>query len=41
LLDRDHPKRTIAIGVLLPIGLYLLFQVALNAGLPSGILPIR
>jgi putative tricarboxylic transport membrane protein len=41
LLDRDHPKRNIAIAVLLPVGLYLLFQVALNAGLPSGILPIR
>jgi putative tricarboxylic transport membrane protein len=41
LLDRDHPKRNIAVTVLLPAGLYLLFQVALNAGLPSGILPIR
>jgi putative tricarboxylic transport membrane protein len=40
LLDRGHVKRHLAIAVLLPVGLYLLFQVALNAGLPSGILPI-
>ncbi|MGP4014844.1 tripartite tricarboxylate transporter TctB family protein [Saccharopolyspora sp. 5N708] len=39
LLDRGHPIRNIAVAVLLPVGLYLLFQVALNAGLPSGILP--
>lgn len=41
LLDRGHLKRNIAIAVVLPVGLYLLFQVALNAGLPSGILPVR
>lgn len=40
LLDRGHVKRHLAIAVLLPVGLYLLLQVALNAGLPSGILPI-
>lgn len=40
-LDRTRPIRTAAIAVLLPIGLYLLFQVGLNAGLPSGILPVR
>jgi putative tricarboxylic transport membrane protein len=38
-LDRRHLARNLTIAVLLPIGLYLLFQVALNAGLPSGILP--
>ena len=37
-LDRRHPKRNLAIAALLPLGLYLLFQVALNAGLPKGIL---
>jgi hypothetical protein len=41
LLDRARPVRTIAVSVLLPVGLYLLFQVALDAGLPSGILPVR
>jgi putative tricarboxylic transport membrane protein len=40
-LDRGgHIKRYLAVAVLLPVVLYLLFQVALNAGLPSGILPI-
>jgi hypothetical protein len=38
-LNRGHLIRNLAVAVLLPIGLYLLFQVALNAGLPSGILP--
>lgn len=38
-LDQGHTKRHLAIAVLLPVGVYLLFQVALNAGLPSGILP--
>lgn len=41
LLDRQRPRRTIAVAVLLPVGLYLLFQTALDAGLPSGILPLR
>jgi putative tricarboxylic transport membrane protein len=27
------------IGVAVPVGLYLLFQTALNAGLPAGLLP--
>lgn len=40
LLDRSHLVRHLAIAVLLPIALYLLFQVGLNAGLPTGILPI-
>ena len=29
----------IAISLGLPLGLYLLFQTLLNAGLPNGILP--
>lgn len=41
LLDRDHLVRNVAISVLLPAGMYLLFQVGLNAGLPSGVLPLR
>lgn len=41
MLDRGHLKRNIAVAVLLPVGVYLLFQVLLNAGLPSGILPVR
>lgn len=39
-LDRRHPKRNVAIAVLFPLCLYLLLQVALNAGLPKGILPM-
>ncbi|MCI2416893.1 tripartite tricarboxylate transporter TctB family protein [Saccharopolyspora sp. K220] len=39
LLDQGHLIRNIVIAVLLPVGLYLLFDVALNAGLPSGVLP--
>ncbi len=38
-LNRGRPLRNVAVAVLLPVGLYLLFQVVLNAGLPSGILP--
>lgn len=41
LLDRGHLVRNVAISVLLPAGMYLLFQVGLNAGLPSGVLPLR
>jgi putative tricarboxylic transport membrane protein len=41
LLDRRRVGRTVAVAVALPVGLYLLFQVALNAGLPTGILPLR
>ena len=39
-LDREHPWRVVAVSLFVPIGLYLLFQVALNAGLPAGILPM-
>ena len=39
-LDREHPWRVVAVSLLVPIGLYLLFQEALNAGLPAGILPM-
>jgi putative tricarboxylic transport membrane protein len=41
LLDRGHLVRNVAISVLLPAGMYLLFQVGLNAGLPAGVLPLR
>jgi putative tricarboxylic transport membrane protein len=38
-LDRENPWRVVAVSFAVPIGLYLLFQVGLNAGLPAGILP--
>lgn len=37
-----NPRRwvtNVALSVLVPLALYLLFQTALNAGLPAGILP--
>lgn len=39
LLNRSHLVLNIAISLGLPLGLYLLFQSLLNAGLPNGILP--
>jgi hypothetical protein len=42
LLVYLNPGRWVAnavIGVAVPVGLYLLFQTALNAGLPAGLLP--
>lgn len=41
LLDRGRLVRNLAISLLLPLGLYLWFQLALNAGLPAGVLPLR
>jgi putative tricarboxylic transport membrane protein len=38
-LNRGRLVGNLAVAVLLPIALYLLFQIVLNAGLPSGILP--
>lgn len=38
-LNRGHLVTNVLLSVGLPIGLYLLFQTVLNAGLPSGILP--
>ncbi|MQA08370.1 MAG: hypothetical protein GEU98_07410 [Pseudonocardiaceae bacterium] len=39
LLDRTRPLLNLAVSVLVPLGLYLLFNVALGAGLPQGPLP--
>ncbi len=39
LLNREHPVLNAVLGVGLAIGLYLLFQTLLNAGLPAGVLP--
>lgn len=39
LLNRNHLVLNIVISIALPLGLYLLFQSLLNAGLPNGILP--
>lgn len=38
-LNRSQLVTNVLLSVLLPLGLYLLFQTFLNAGLPSGILP--
>ncbi|GAA0897054.1 tripartite tricarboxylate transporter TctB family protein [Pseudonocardia zijingensis] len=39
LLDRAHPVRNAVVGLGVPLGLYLLFDTVLNAGLPAGVLP--
>ena len=39
LLNRERPVLNAVLGVGLSVGLYLLFQTLLNAGLPAGILP--
>lgn len=39
LLNREHPVLNAVLGIGLSIGLYVLFQTLLNAGLPAGILP--
>lgn len=39
LLNRGHLVANLLLSVLLPVGLYLLLQTLLNAGLPEGILP--
>ncbi len=39
LLNRGHLALNLAVSLGLPLGLYLLFQSLLNAGLPNGILP--
>lgn len=38
-LNRGRWLTNVALSVLVPLGMYLLFQTALNAGLPSGLLP--
>lgn len=39
MLNRQHLLLNVAVALGLPLGLYLLFQTLLNAGLPDGILP--
>jgi putative tricarboxylic transport membrane protein len=39
LLNRKQPVVNVVIALVLPVLVYLLFQTALNAGLPAGILP--
>jgi putative tricarboxylic transport membrane protein len=39
LLNRGHPVANVIMSVAVPVGLYLLFQTLLNAGLPPGVLP--
>jgi putative tricarboxylic transport membrane protein len=39
LLNRGHWVLNAALSVGVPLALYLLFQTALNAGLPGGLLP--
>lgn len=38
-LNRGRWVMNVVLSVLVPLGMYLLFQTALNAGLPAGILP--
>ncbi len=39
LLNRGHWVANTIVSILVPLALYLLFQTALNAGLPGGLLP--
>lgn len=39
LLNPGHWRLNAVLSVAIPLGLYLLFQTALNAGLPEGVLP--
>jgi hypothetical protein len=39
MLNRGRIVQNLAIGVLVPVGVYLLFSVWLNARLPEGLLP--
>jgi putative tricarboxylic transport membrane protein len=38
LMRRDHLVRNIAVSVLVPAALYVLFEMVLDAGLPEGLL---
>lgn len=38
-LNREHPVHNLLIGIGFPVGLYVLFDVLLNASLPRGALP--
>lgn len=38
-LNRGRWLVNVVLSIAVPVGLYLLFQTALNAGLPSGLLP--
>lgn len=39
-LDPAHRVRALVLGAAMPVGMYLVFQTALNAGLPDGLLPM-
>ncbi|PSK91838.1 tripartite tricarboxylate transporter TctB family protein [Murinocardiopsis flavida] len=39
LVDRTRPVRAAALGIGFPIALYVVFDILLNAALPSGVLP--
>ncbi len=40
VLNRGHVVQNVAIAVLLPLGIYFLFDVWLNASMPEGRLPL-
>lgn len=40
LLNPGHLPLNVAVAVLLPLGIYLLFDVWLNAAMPEGLLPL-
>ncbi|MDN5851480.1 MAG: tripartite tricarboxylate transporter TctB family protein [Actinomycetia bacterium] len=39
-LDPHHRVRAVVLAVTVPVGMYLVFQTGLNAGLPDGVLPM-
>ena len=38
ILNRGHMSQNVSIAVLLPAGIYFLFDVWLNAAMPEGVL---
>lgn len=40
VLNRGHLVQNVAVAVLLPLGVYFLFDVWLNAAMPEGLLPL-
>ena len=40
ILNRGRPLQNALIAVLLPVGIYLVFEVWLRASMPRGLLPL-
>ncbi len=40
ILNRGHPVQNVAVSIVLPVGIYFLFDVWLNAAMPEGIVSL-